>query len=202
MRDDKGASKGFGFVCFQAPDEATKAVTELNGKMIGSKPLYVSLAQPKDVRQQQLAAQSAQRDQLRNQQMVSFLTCFPLNPSELWLTGRFWNGRSHALWHATRWSNVLPWRSCSLRRWPRTNDGLSSTDERASTSSLWPSRSNGWHASNAGLPSTLPAVPSTWWKGECRKPDSALSDFLYLCHRACQCNLTDLVVTLAHLSSR
>jgi polyadenylate-binding protein len=79
MRDDKGASKGFGFVCFQAPDEATKAVTELNGKMIGSKPLYVSLAQPKDVRQQQLAAQSAQRDQLRNQQMVSFSQGFLLN---------------------------------------------------------------------------------------------------------------------------
>jgi polyadenylate-binding protein len=70
MKDDKGASKGFGFVCFSSPDEATKAVTELNGKMLGSKPLYVSLAQAKDVRQQQLAAQSAQREQMRNQQMV------------------------------------------------------------------------------------------------------------------------------------
>lgn len=70
MKDDKNGSKGFGFVCFSSPDEATKAVAELNGKMIGSKPLYVSLAQPKDVRQQQLAAQSAQRDQIRNQQLV------------------------------------------------------------------------------------------------------------------------------------
>jgi len=70
MKDDKGASKGFGFVCFSAPDEASKAVAELNGKMIGAKPLYVSLAQPKEIRQQQLAAQVAQREQMRNQQMV------------------------------------------------------------------------------------------------------------------------------------
>ena len=74
MRDEKGASKGFGFVCFSAPDEATKAVTELNGKMLGSKPLYVSLAQPKDIRQQQLAAQVAQREQIRSQQLVCFIT--------------------------------------------------------------------------------------------------------------------------------
>ncbi|KAK4052467.1 Protein phosphatase PP2A regulatory subunit B [Microbotryomycetes sp. JL201] len=69
MTDDKGVSKGFGFVCFSAPDEATKAVTDMNGKMIGSKPLYVSLAQRKDVRKQQLEAQVAQRNQIRTQQM-------------------------------------------------------------------------------------------------------------------------------------
>ena len=78
MVDEKNVSKGFGFVCFSAPDEATKAVTELNGKMIGTKPLYVSLAQRKDVRKQQLEAQVAQRNQIRTQQMVrlSFFPCF------------------------------------------------------------------------------------------------------------------------------
>jgi len=65
----KGASKGFGFVCFSSPDEATKAVTEMNGRMIGSKPIYVALAQRKEVRKSQLEAQMAQRSQIRMQQM-------------------------------------------------------------------------------------------------------------------------------------
>ncbi|EDW60772.1 polyadenylate-binding protein [Drosophila virilis] len=57
MTDDEGRSKGFGFVCFISPNEATCAVTELNGRVVGSKPLYVALAQRKEERKAHLASQ-------------------------------------------------------------------------------------------------------------------------------------------------
>jgi polyadenylate-binding protein len=64
MTDPKGNSRGFGFVCYTNPDEATKAVTELNGKIVGTKPLYVALAQRREFRRAQLEAQFATRKQL------------------------------------------------------------------------------------------------------------------------------------------
>ncbi|CAI8594882.1 unnamed protein product [Vicia faba] len=57
MRDDKGKSKGFGFVCFSTLDEAVKAVNSFHGRMFHRKPLYVAFAQRKDVRQSLLQLQ-------------------------------------------------------------------------------------------------------------------------------------------------
>lgn len=61
MMDENSHSKGFGFVCFSSPEEATKAVTEMNGRIILSKPLYVALAQRKEDRQAHLATLRMQR---------------------------------------------------------------------------------------------------------------------------------------------
>ncbi|KAF3795827.1 Polyadenylate-binding protein 2 [Nymphaea thermarum] len=60
MRDPNGISRGSGFVAFSTAEEASRALMEMNGKIVVSKPLYVALAQRKEDRRARLQAQFAQ----------------------------------------------------------------------------------------------------------------------------------------------
>ncbi|XP_052202106.1 polyadenylate-binding protein 8-like isoform X2 [Diospyros lotus] len=60
MQDSNGISRGSGFVAFSTPEGATRALMEMNGKMVVSKPLYVAHAQSKEERRARLQAQFSQ----------------------------------------------------------------------------------------------------------------------------------------------
>ncbi|RZC77238.1 hypothetical protein C5167_001419 [Papaver somniferum] len=60
MLDEKGISKGFGFVCFTTIEAAYQAVNGLHGYMLHRKPLYVAFAQKKEERRTQLQIEFSQ----------------------------------------------------------------------------------------------------------------------------------------------
>jgi polyadenylate-binding protein len=72
MRDPEGRSRLFGFVCFTTQEDAGKAVSALNNKMLLGKPLYVALWQPREVRRAQLSSQFQQRQAMYGPRPVDF----------------------------------------------------------------------------------------------------------------------------------
>ncbi|XP_051013068.1 polyadenylate-binding protein 4-like [Acomys russatus] len=45
VMQEAGQSKGFGLICFFSPEAAAKAMAEMNGRILGSKPLNIALGQ-------------------------------------------------------------------------------------------------------------------------------------------------------------
>ncbi|XP_058923144.1 polyadenylate-binding protein 4-like [Kogia breviceps] len=45
VMQEEGRSKGFGLICLSSPEKATKAMTEMNGRILDSKPLNIALVQ-------------------------------------------------------------------------------------------------------------------------------------------------------------
>jgi RNA recognition motif-containing protein len=48
VKDPSGQSRGFGFVEMETPQEATDAISRLNGSQLDGRSLRVELSQPKD----------------------------------------------------------------------------------------------------------------------------------------------------------
>ncbi|KAK7396620.1 hypothetical protein VNO78_17753 [Psophocarpus tetragonolobus] len=68
-KDNNGMSKGFGFVNYENPDDAKKAMEAMNGSQLGSKILYVARAQKKAEREQILHHQFEEK---RKEQILKY----------------------------------------------------------------------------------------------------------------------------------
>ncbi|CAH8668457.1 unnamed protein product [Heterobilharzia americana] len=113
MRDASNRSKGFGFVCFADRQQATKAVTEMNGTIIGSKPLYVALAQRKEDRRAKLIAEHQQRMAQYRSSVGQIIPAVPGHPAPhnyfppaFQQTPRFYHPTGAVLGSQPRWNRT------------------------------------------------------------------------------------------------
>lgn len=83
MRDSNGICKGSAFVSFSTPEEASRALAEMNGKLVGGKPLYVAHAQRKEDRNARLQAQFSQMGSGMSPVAVPHMPMFPPGPPAL-----------------------------------------------------------------------------------------------------------------------
>ncbi|KAL2497803.1 Polyadenylate-binding protein 8 [Abeliophyllum distichum] len=102
MQDPSGVSSGSGFVAFATPEETSRALSEMNGKMVTSKPLYVTLAQRKEERSAMLHAQFFQlRPVARPSSIAPRMPIYPLGTPRI--------GQAIILWTSSPCSNSSGW---------------------------------------------------------------------------------------------
>lgn len=65
--DEKGNTRGFGFICFTTPEEAQKAIAEMNTRILQgcNKPLYVALHEPAEIRKQKLSQRNINKGNMQ-----------------------------------------------------------------------------------------------------------------------------------------
>jgi len=97
VNEDTGVKRGFGFVCFKNTEDARSALTKMNGQHLEGKPLYVALAQPKELRKKQLEAQFAQRNM-----MPYYNAPFPVGPQRALMAARTLARGGHPAYGSTR----------------------------------------------------------------------------------------------------
>jgi polyadenylate-binding protein len=111
MLDENNNSKGFGFVSFSKQEGAQKALAEMNGRILSTKPLFICIAQRKEDRKRTLANKFKETFQFNS---------IPLLPNQYY---------KHQNVTVPRWQNKQTnLISVQQQYYPKTNQFRSKTD--------------------------------------------------------------------------